>query len=65
MTPKLLISFDLYACRTAYISSIIRFSLVVLPLDVMLDKLLDSVNACTGIGCLKTNSNSLRVENAF
>ena len=60
----LLISWALYACRAAYISGIIRFSLVRLPFDIMSNMLLESVLMCYGIGCLRTNSNCLWIARA-
>ena len=47
-----------------YLSSIIRFSLARLSLDIMSDKLLESINICSRIGCLKTNFNCLRIVSA-
>ena len=41
-----------------------RFSLVRLPFDVLSSMFLDSVSMCTGIGCLRTNPNCLRIESA-
>ena len=57
----LLISCALYAFRAAYISSIIRFSLVRPPFDIISSMLLELVNMCTGVGCLKKNPNCLRI----
>ena len=54
----------LYACRAVYRSGMIRFSLVLLPFDIMSNMLLESLSTCTGIGCLKTNSNGLRIASA-
>ena len=62
--PMFLISCDLYACRAKYMSSIIRFSLVRLSFDMMSNKRLESVDICTGINSLKTNSNCLWIESA-
>ena len=47
-----------------HISNIIRFSLVQLPFDIISNMLLESVSMCTGIGCLRTNSNFLRIASA-
>ena len=60
----LLISGALYACRATFMSSIIRFSLVRLLLYIMSNRLWDSINICTGIGCIETNSNCLGIANA-
>ena len=60
----LLISCVLYAFRAAYISSIISFSLVRPPLHTVSNKLLESVDMCTGNGFLKVNSNCLQIESA-
>ena len=51
----------LYVCQAVYTSSTIRFSLVRLPFDIMSNMLLESVNMCTDIDCLKTSSNCLRI----
>ena len=60
--PLLLIFDALYAFRVAYISNIYQLSLVWLPFDKMSHMLLKSVKICTGIACLKTNSNCLRIS---
>ena len=62
--PFLLASCALYACRAAYMSSIICFSFMQPPLDTMSNKFLDSVYVCTGIGCLETNYIYLRIASA-
>ena len=62
--PILLISRALYACLAAYMSSMIRFSLVRLPLDMMSKRLLESVSMCTGIGSFNMNSSCLRIARA-
>ena len=59
--PILLIYRALYACRVTCISSIIRLSPVRLSLDVLSDRLLESVNICTGISYLNTNSNCSQI----
>ena len=42
----------------------IRFLLVRLPLDIISNRLFESVNICTGIGCFKINSSCLRIARA-
>ena len=54
----------LYGCRAANMSSVIRFSLVRPPLDIVSNKLLESLKICNGIVYLKTNFNCLRIASA-
>ena len=45
-------------------SSMICFSHVRLIFDIMSNMLLESVSICTGISCLRTSSNCLRIASA-
>ena len=64
MRSTLFIFRSLYTCLAGYISSIIRFSLVRLPLDITSNILVGSINICSGIGCLKTSFICLQTASA-